>query len=95
MTGTGTRTRTTRVTTIALLVLRTGELKIIFCVNIEYKNNQNSSAAAFCNFGPRHFLNVIAVTFFTLISETCMRKAIQIAKREAILKSGGGGNFGP
>ena len=29
MTGTGTQTRTTGVTTIALLVLRTGELKIL------------------------------------------------------------------
>ena len=29
MTGTGTQTRTTGVTTIALLVLRTGELKIV------------------------------------------------------------------
>ena len=40
MTGTGTQTRTTGVTTIALLVLRTGELKMVSVIQKAHVTNK-------------------------------------------------------
>ena len=54
MTGTGTQTRTTGVTTIALLVLRTGELNTITVYILKEFVHQSVDKMAYANIADPH-----------------------------------------